>query len=263
MASSRLQPVRLRIGALEPAQRRTDQTVRAGESGLVLDRDVPVAIIERIGGRAGPDPRALKLERAGLLRRPAAPAARTRNASRAVAPGGGERPRAADRGSPRGPMRFWDSSAIVPLLVDEPAGALALDLLQEDPLVVAWWATPVECVSAIARAAEREGHLVPQAASRAMARLTMLARLMVRDRRLRSRPGDGISAPARACAARRGQPPARRRDRGGRRIARIVAVRLPRRAPRGRCRARGIRGPRPGAMKEPFPWPADETGPIP
>ena len=70
-------------------------------------------------------------------------------------------------------MRFWDASAIVPLLVDEPAGEAALGLLEEDAAIVAWWGTPVECVSAIARR-EREGHLSPQAASRAVARLKTL-----------------------------------------------------------------------------------------
>lgn len=45
--------------------------VRSGEPVLITDRDEPVAIIERVGTRAGDDPRCLKLERAGLLRRPA------------------------------------------------------------------------------------------------------------------------------------------------------------------------------------------------
>ena len=45
--------------------------VRAGEPVLVLDRDVPVAIIQKVAASADSDPRALKLERAGLLKRPA------------------------------------------------------------------------------------------------------------------------------------------------------------------------------------------------
>lgn len=44
--------------------------VRSGESVMVWDRDVPVAIIERVAGQASVDARALKLERAGLMRRP-------------------------------------------------------------------------------------------------------------------------------------------------------------------------------------------------
>ena len=48
-------------------------------------------------------------------------------------------------------MRFWDTSAIVPLCVDEPSSALVKALLQEDPLLVVWWATRTECVSAFMR----------------------------------------------------------------------------------------------------------------
>jgi len=55
-------------------------------------------------------------------------------------------------------MRFWDSSALVSLLVTDPHTAKLTALYREDPLVVAWWGTPVECVSALARM-EREGKL--------------------------------------------------------------------------------------------------------
>lgn len=53
-------------------------------------------------------------------------------------------------------MRFWDTSAILPLLVDEPARERLLALYQADPQIVAWWAAPVEIASAIGRR-EREG----------------------------------------------------------------------------------------------------------
>lgn len=55
-------------------------------------------------------------------------------------------------------MRFWDSSALLPLLVQEPASSRIEALLQRDPEVVFWWATPVECASALARL-HREGVL--------------------------------------------------------------------------------------------------------
>lgn len=48
-------------------------------------------------------------------------------------------------------MIFWDSSAIVPLIVAEPHSDAVRAVLEEDPTVVAWWATPVECRSALAR----------------------------------------------------------------------------------------------------------------
>lgn len=57
-------------------------------------------------------------------------------------------------------MRFWDSSALVPLLVEEPDSPQVTDLLSEDPVMVAWWAARVECASALRRR-EREGRLTP------------------------------------------------------------------------------------------------------
>ena len=52
-------------------------------------------------------------------------------------------------------MKFWDASAIIPLLADEPTRAHLLELLEADPEVLAWWGTPVEIASALARR-ERE-----------------------------------------------------------------------------------------------------------
>lgn len=69
-------------------------------------------------------------------------------------------------------MIFWDSSAIVPLLVDEPPRDALLDLLHRDSGVIVWWGTLVECASAIARR-EREGAL--GAAAEALERLRAIA----------------------------------------------------------------------------------------
>lgn len=55
-------------------------------------------------------------------------------------------------------MKFWDASAVVPLLVAETESARIETLLAEDPYVIVWWATPVECESAMARR-ERAGQL--------------------------------------------------------------------------------------------------------
>jgi predicted nucleic acid-binding protein len=52
-------------------------------------------------------------------------------------------------------MKFWDTSAIIPLLADEPTRELLLAILDDDPEVIAWWGTPVEIASALARR-ERE-----------------------------------------------------------------------------------------------------------
>ena len=48
-------------------------------------------------------------------------------------------------------MRFWDASAIAPLCLDEGRSTEVDQLLNEDPRMTVWWATPVECASAIAR----------------------------------------------------------------------------------------------------------------
>lgn len=72
-------------------------------------------------------------------------------------------------------MKFWDSSALVPLLVEEEATVPIRDLLLGEPGIITWWGTPVECASAVSRL-EREGHLSPQAATEALERLDALAR---------------------------------------------------------------------------------------
>ena len=44
-------------------------------------------------------------------------------------------------------MRFWDSSAIVPLLVAEAASPAITAAYEIDPEMVVWWSTEIECVS--------------------------------------------------------------------------------------------------------------------
>lgn len=70
-------------------------------------------------------------------------------------------------------MTFWDTSAVVPMLVQEDRTAAALAALQRDREIAVWWGTPVECASAIARL-EREGAPVAKV-SEAFARLDDLA----------------------------------------------------------------------------------------
>lgn len=55
-------------------------------------------------------------------------------------------------------MRFWDSSALVPLCLAEPSTAVARRLYDGDPEMAVWWNSPVECGSAFARL-RREGVL--------------------------------------------------------------------------------------------------------
>lgn len=72
-------------------------------------------------------------------------------------------------------MRFWDSSALVPLLIEQDATRAISEALAEDGEMAAWWGTPVECGSAIARL-EREALLEPRAAEAAHGRLDVLSR---------------------------------------------------------------------------------------
>lgn len=46
---------------------------------------------------------------------------------------------------------FWDSSALVPCLVPEIRSQEMTALLSEDMTITVWWATRVECVSALER----------------------------------------------------------------------------------------------------------------
>lgn len=71
-------------------------------------------------------------------------------------------------------MRFWDASAIVPLLFSEPWSKQAGELLREDAAIVVWWGSRVECVSALRRR-ERRGQLEAEGARRALALLGGLA----------------------------------------------------------------------------------------
>ena len=48
-------------------------------------------------------------------------------------------------------MRFWDTSAIVPLLVAERESGRVRDMFAADPTMVVWWATRVETVAAMTR----------------------------------------------------------------------------------------------------------------
>lgn len=48
-------------------------------------------------------------------------------------------------------MRFWDASALVPLLVPERATEIVARLLRSDPDIVVAWTATIECVSACVR----------------------------------------------------------------------------------------------------------------
>jgi predicted nucleic acid-binding protein len=71
-------------------------------------------------------------------------------------------------------MKFWDASAIVPLLMTEDSTEQLQALAAKDPTLLVWWGSEVECASAIARL-ERDGALDELAVTRAFERLRQLA----------------------------------------------------------------------------------------
>ncbi len=75
-------------------------------------------------------------------------------------------------------MRFWDSSVLVNLCVVAPRTLEAQKHYIEDPRIVAWWGSEVECASAIARR-EREGAFGDAGAGEAWAVLAALGSVWV------------------------------------------------------------------------------------
>jgi hypothetical protein len=67
-------------------------------------------------------------------------------------------------------MKFWDASALIPLIIGESSSSCILALARNDPLLFVWWGSCVECASAIARR-EREGALTTAEATRSLGRL--------------------------------------------------------------------------------------------
>jgi uncharacterized protein with PIN domain len=75
---------------------------------------------------------------------------------------------------PARPVKFWDASAIVPLLIAEASTRRLQALAAGDPDILVWWESQVECASTLARL-DRDGALDPQAAVLAFDRLKQLA----------------------------------------------------------------------------------------
>jgi uncharacterized protein len=87
-------------------------------------------------------------------------------------------------------LKFWDASAVVSLLAIEGPSWRIWDLFRQDPEVVLWWATPVECVSALARF-EREGQVAQPALRRGWNILESL-----RESAVRIKPSEEVRSTA-------------------------------------------------------------------
>ncbi len=68
---------------------------------------------------------------------------------------------------------FWDSSAVVPLLLPDVRSPVLAGLLRSDVEPAVWWASPLECQSALYRR-HREGGMPPAALARPLERLRSL-----------------------------------------------------------------------------------------
>jgi predicted nucleic acid-binding protein len=71
-------------------------------------------------------------------------------------------------------VRFWDASAIVPLLVTEASSRRMLALAAREGTMLVWWGSETECVSALARR-EREGGVDARTMAIALRRLQQIA----------------------------------------------------------------------------------------
>ena len=87
-------------------------------------------------------------------------------------------------------MRFWDSSALIPIVVRECRSPLVETLATDDPDMMVWWASPVECGSAVHRL-RREGVFTPSEAAQVLAGLAA-----VLDAANAVQPGDEVCAKA-------------------------------------------------------------------
>ena len=71
-------------------------------------------------------------------------------------------------------MKYWDSSALVALVVDEPRSAERRVTLRQDSVIVTWWGSRIECASALNRL-DRDNRFEGHGFDRSMDQLGLLA----------------------------------------------------------------------------------------
>ena len=71
-------------------------------------------------------------------------------------------------------MKYWDSSALVALVVDEPRSMERRETIRRDPVIVTWWGSRIECASALNRL-ERENRFEGDGLDRSMDQLGLLS----------------------------------------------------------------------------------------
>lgn len=73
-------------------------------------------------------------------------------------------------------MRYWDSSALLPMIVQEATTAVVQGFLRADADVITWWGSRVEAASALSRLG-REGAIDSPGLEAAFLRLAALAQV--------------------------------------------------------------------------------------
>jgi len=71
-------------------------------------------------------------------------------------------------------LKYWDSSALVALVLDEPRSAERRATVRRDPAIVTWWGSRIECASALNRL-ERDGRFKGDGLDRSLDQLALLA----------------------------------------------------------------------------------------
>jgi uncharacterized protein len=71
-------------------------------------------------------------------------------------------------------VRFWDSSALVPLFIEEETTSRLRQIYREDRGAFVWWGSSVECASAFARL-EHAGEISARDATQLSQELDLLA----------------------------------------------------------------------------------------
>ena len=73
-------------------------------------------------------------------------------------------------------MRFWDTSALIAISIDEPHQRFAKQLLEADDQMAVWWGASIEYVSAVTRR-ERDGSLTADEVTQSLDLLKALSDL--------------------------------------------------------------------------------------
>ena len=71
-------------------------------------------------------------------------------------------------------LKYWDSSALVALVVDESRSAERRATIRRDPVIVTWWGSRIECASALNRL-ERDNRFESDGLDRSLDQLGLLA----------------------------------------------------------------------------------------